>query len=1347
MKCFAKYLTQTLYKWNLRTLTIAAVIGLVVYCSNALAQSGAGSIQGTVTDMAGAAIPAASIHVAQDGTGAEFDTKSNGVGFYQVPGLFTGTYVVTVSAPGMGTYKRTIELLAAQNAVISASLKPGTVTQQVSVTANTVQLTDPSSGTITATLENARINELPMNGRSVISLVGETTPGFENCTISSSCANGGSGAATEYVADGASLTNRNYGGVHSGTVQMLDPDSVQQVQVEDVAAAAQYASPATVILTTKSGTNHVHGTLFETARNNAFGIARSRSNPSNYAAPQYIRNEFGISAGGPVIIPHVYDGKNKTFWFFAYERYSLAQQVTQNQTVPTQAMRNGDFSGLVSSSNILQQLYNPYTTNLAGATSCREPASVGTASPSQQWCRQPFANNFISPSLESPTAVILNEMTALPTNANNPLVASNQVALIPEFTVEPQFTIRLDHSFNESNRVYLRFTRNVSTGTAPHNSPANEPYSLAVPSAGIPAGVSGIALTQQSVLSAAIGYTHVFSSTFYSETVLADSWSSEQHRAGGSPTTNWESQLGLPNNFGAQGFPYFESLFQPIDGTMWQYGLSWTIPEIDENLTKVLGRHQLQFGGRFRFEGLGSRPDQSFDEINFASGEDTGLYNPSTGSKPAAYANTGQLNADEFLGGASSYQVTLQPPYQHFHDMEFDGYIQDNYRIRHNLTFNLGLRWEAHPAVWEGQGAMEGFDLNNHAIVTSGSISKLIAEGLTTQAIITNDELDGVKFETASEAGLPPMLTRNYNYNFSPRVGAAWQAFPQWGTVVRGGIGRYIYANPIREAYRNVNLSNNPFVVSYSNSYTSAGYAPDNTQNYLLRSQPATSTGYSYANTLPGGSGSTPVMGVNSGNIVNSTSTTAITPGLNIVSIDPSFPPSFMDEANFTIEQPLKWNSVLRVSYIYTHGTNLNNSFYFNDWPSEYSWEVQTGTPTPTGTASVLSPQNSGTGEGPYDNLSYGNGIYRIQKSGWSNYHGLQANFQRLFNNGYAWQVIGVWSKSMRTGGDFGGSAGDNVDPYADYVNSGPASVSATPEGGTLGPVALPPPPPTGVQPWQYYKALNRWENYMVDVNNPWLHVQFNGLVALPFGQGKRWLGSSRKALNEVVGGWQIAGAGSVTGEEFPINTTNWGPTNSLQVYKHHSISDCRSGVCLKSMEWFNGYIAPTAVAGNACAGALSTVVNGLPSNWAPYQAPIDTICSGPTGGKANVDKYFGDNDVIMNGVTGQSANTVIPYGIVPAAHNDNGVSGSALNVSNPFGRTTLNGPNNYSVDLSLFKLFPLTEGIDLRVNVDAFNAFNIQGFNNPSSTDGTSCYSPGGLGCSSHNTPRQLQFSARLTF
>jgi len=178
MNKFAACVTRTLSTRVPMIAAMAVLLAGTLLSSVALAQSGAGSIQGTVTDSTGAVIPGASVHVASQATGVAIDTKANAVGFYQVPGLNTGTYMVSVSAPNMKTTTESIELLVAQSAEVNVSLTTGSVSQQVNVSANTVQLETTDNGTITSTLENARINELPMNGRNIVSLVNETTPGL-----------------------------------------------------------------------------------------------------------------------------------------------------------------------------------------------------------------------------------------------------------------------------------------------------------------------------------------------------------------------------------------------------------------------------------------------------------------------------------------------------------------------------------------------------------------------------------------------------------------------------------------------------------------------------------------------------------------------------------------------------------------------------------------------------------------------------------------------------------------------------------------------------------------------------------------------------------------------------------------------------------------------------------------------------------------------------------------------------------------------------------------------------------------------------------------------------------------
>jgi len=1296
MRKLARHLTHALNRWNLFAIAVAVSIGMGISCSAILAQSGAGSIQGTVTDPTGAVIPGATIQVVNKGTNVSAETKSNGVGFYQVPSLFTGHYSVTISSAGMKTYKTSIELLVDQRAVINPVMTAGSITQQVEVAADVVQLTTTENGTIASTLENSRINQLPMNGRILLNLAGQTTPGLEG---SGTRANGLMGEALEYVADGAPLVNRNFGGASQGSstqAQLPDPDSVQEVRVETTNTSAQFSEPATAIITTKSGANALHGSLFETARNNAIGIAKNRNNPANYSAPHLVRNEFGASAGGPIIVPKLYHGKDKSFWFFAFERYSLAQIVNELATAPTSAMRSGDWSGLVNGSGVLQQLYDP-------ATTYNEPANCNGSGAPNPYCRAPFANNQIPIARLAPATKSLYAITPLPNLPVNPLVQTNLNAPNPTYFAIPTITFRLDHSFNENNKAYLRYTSNNQKNSALRNNPGNEPATIA--GAGFPNAAVGLQSILISSFATSAGFTHVFSPTFFSETVVSQQWFMEYVGAGGNPGLDYESMLGLPNNFGQSGFPQLEPSLFYYYGTQWQYQENQIISNLDENLTKTVGRHQMQFGGRYRHERFFYLPDRNLDNATFGAFA-TAIENPGSGANYTAASNTGYSDADFFLGAATGYTQQKEPPTAHFHDMEFDAYFQDNYHVTKNLTVNIGLRYEAHPAPWMKYNLMEGFDLKNDAVVLDNPPASYISNGYTTQAILTNLQNLGVVFETPAQAGYPTAMIENANLNVSPRLGLAYQPFGgKYGTVLRGAYGRYIYPIPVRNSEMNA-IKNVPFQATYTQSYTAANQSPDGQPNYLLRAPQSV------------------IMGQNSTNVVSTAQTNSILPGSSLFNLNPDYKPDFVTQVNATIEQPLKGNAALRLTWLWSHGTNLDYYYGYNAHPSSYVYEMLTGQTPPTGGASVIgtAQQNTyaATATGPYDQSKWGASTWD-NKHGFSNDNALQVNYQRLFHHGIAYQINYVWSKPFRLGGNYFRDGGITT-ATGNYVGiaQGTANTYMTPAYGQVIAPLLPPARPQGIASYADWHALDVYEQYRVDTAIPKQHIQFNGIVDLPFGRGKRFMGNANRLMDALVGGFQLAGDGSILSQDFGVSTSNWGPTNPIKYYKHGApITDCRSGTCYKEYEWFNGYVAPTV---NAAANCTTKCITGLPTNWAPYTAPIDN-----TPGT----KYYGSNEV----------NITLPNGTTSAI----GYSPGGTGVS-PFNKTILNGPINYTIDLSVFKVIPITETVNLRFNMDAFNALNMMGFNNPNGTDGTEAYQPNGVS-SSYNTPRQVQFTLRLTF
>ena len=1022
-------------------LTILAVsIGLTLFAPAGAAQSGAGSIQGTVTDLTGAVIPNVAVHVVNSTTGVASNGSSNGVGFYQIPYLFTGTYVLTFSAKGMKTVTETIQLLTARNAVVNISLMPGAVSEHVEVKADLVQLTTTDSGVISNTLDNARINDLPMNGRQLTTLAAMTTPGLDG---GGQRANGLMAAALDYVADGVVMTNRQFGGENAAQSTLPDPDSIQEVQIQTVTTGAEYEAPATAVITTKSGTNSLHGSAFETARNNSvLGNAKPRS--LNYILPHLVRNEFGASAGGPVLFPRLYSGKDKTFWFFAYERFSLSQSTPENVTVPTLGMRTGDFSGLYNGSGQLQTLYNSATT--AASASC--PSNGGKAN---NWCRTAYANNQIPSTSLSPTAKVIFDITPLPSTSVNPLVSSNLSVPNNTFEIVPTITFRLDHIFSGNNKAYLRFTDDKQTLQNTQNGSGNQPESIAAD--GLPAKMLGVISQPNTTIGTALGYTHLFSPTFFAETIYAMEWAHQNYGEEGSGVgaPNVEAKLGLPNNFGEGGFPTISGAVTTYQTNQGAYGLGSVISSLDENLTKIHNRHQIQFGGRVRHERDFNFNHQSGDAIGL-TGQVTGLEDPNSGSNLTPVTNTGNANADLFLGGAGSYNVVLQAPNTHSHQNAIDAYFQDNFRMSEKLTFNFGLRWEGHIAPWVKGGVLNTFDLVNDAPVLSAPVSQLIANGYTTQALVNAYGALGIQYETPQQAVMPTGLLYNYPWEFAPRVGAAWQLFgTKAGTVLRGGYGRYLYPIPTRNSFYNNTTNNGPYRASFTQNYVSAAQSPDGLANYLLRSP------------------QTVVMGVNSANAVTTTGANALMPGQGFYAFDPHFRPATVDEVNVSMEQKLPGNSALRVSWVYTHGSNLDMSYNVNQHPSSYTWEMETGLPVPTGTY-------ANTATGPYDQKVWNSGLTYQEQAGWSNDNNLQVSYQRLYHNGSAFQISAVRSKAFRVGGN--SSRDSIIDTAQSFIGAKPNIGTTLLTYGQTATLTLPPVRPSGLASYADWRGLDVYEDY-----------------------------------------------------------------------------------------------------------------------------------------------------------------------------------------------------------------------------------------------------------------------------
>ena len=412
--------------------------------------AGNGTILGTVRDASGGAIPQAKVVVLRTDTGRNFETNTNNEGYFASPPLPYGNYWVRVEAPGMKAWEQPLLLETGKTVEISPLLEAGQVTETVNVS-GAVPLVTTTDATDASTLDSKRIKELPINGRDLNTLLSQTAPGLEQVyDVNGGVRTGGSMVySTNYVQDGAPSNNKEFG----GSMNLQGLESIGEVRVETSTSSARYNTPASIIVNTKSGTNTFHLSAYETIRNNAFGVARARQdisfNPANpYKTPKLVRNEFGGSVSGPVIIPKLYNGKNRTFFFFSREGAELRQGITKDFAVPTAAMRAGDFSDLIDSTGRKITLYDPLTTRMA----IQNGRSVAV--------RDPFQNNQLPLNRLSPLAKYIFGITPLPNDTTNPFITTNYKAAVPlqnnpDFSDSPT-TIRVDHRISEKDSFYVK---------------------------------------------------------------------------------------------------------------------------------------------------------------------------------------------------------------------------------------------------------------------------------------------------------------------------------------------------------------------------------------------------------------------------------------------------------------------------------------------------------------------------------------------------------------------------------------------------------------------------------------------------------------------------------------------------------------------------------------------------------------------------------------------------------------------------------------------------------------------------------------------------------------------------
>ena len=1222
---------------------------LLSTCCFAQSSAGGGTIQGTIKDISGATLPLARLQITHVETGEVIRSGANGAGFFSTPPLKIGRYKVRVEATGMKAWESELTLETGHIENLEPVLSPGQVSDTVEVT-DSIPLVTTTEPTNAHTLDAKRIEELPINGRNLNTLIEQTSPGVEQVIdVNGGVRSGGLMVyGTGFVQDGAPSNNREFG----GSMNQQGLDSIGEVRVETSTSSARYNTPTSVVVTTKSGTNRIHGSLYETARNNAFGVARARQDVNlsgaPYQTPKLIRNEFGGTIGGPVFLPsfglngrRLYDGRNRTFFFVSREGTELREGLTKSFSVPTVAMRGGDFSGITDTSYRPLTIYDPRTTAIV---------PVGTRHIAM---RTPFPRNIIPASLESPLAKTVWGFTPLPSDSTDPVFTGNlRVAVptngLPNLSDNPT-TVKIDHRVGNNDNFFVK----VNGGNR-HTNFQGTGSTTGAPTNGQEANVTYLPMD---AITVAASWTHVFSSSFFVETNANQTWQATQ-TVNGPVQQDWAKALGLPNPLGDIGFPNITSVqfMNYVEGDN-RRGLHSKIFGAQQNYSWIKGTHNVQFGGGISQENQNLLPDEGAISGSAAFNSlATALESSTSGSdaSPSAVAQTGFDAANFYLGYAASYTVTLKRSVMHLTNRTFFGYAQDSYKVSPRLTVFAGLRWDISPAFTEKNYELNSFDVKNHAIVLPKPIDYYTKLGLTSQKVVDIYSNVGVTFETAQQAGISPDIFPNNYFDIGPRLGVAYRLFDgNKQLVVRGGYGVYISPLPMRTLLAQFS-SMAPFRSTFQYNPNNATYSPDSIPNYLLRVNP----GY--------------VAGVNTSNLIDLNNPSQVGRGQTVVGLSPDQPSAKVHEWNLVLEKQVSPTLVVRLTYDGKHGVHMDQLNEINPAPTTYAWETETGTVPPTGAY-------SGVATRPYDQSAYAS-VRLLQKTGLINSQQFTAQVERRFTKGLGFQAFYTLTNTMRLAGN----------SFRDGVYQPPSAY-------------LP-----GALPSTDFDAINRFENYARDTSVPQHRVRWNWLYDVPFGRGQRFGGRIPKALDVVLGNWHFSGSGTIVSSWFALPTDNWGYLGKVEVYgKKYKILDCRgtpaNGTkvsderCTEGYLYFNGYISKRVINSRNAAG-LRNGVFGLPDNYQPAILPITPWPAGGSTSDPNGAQY--DTNVVYLKLKDGSTQRI--------AYDNGGL--------HPWRNQYLLGPFNWNMDASFQKQVRIRESVQLQMNVDLFNVTNNQGTVTPSS-------------------------------
>jgi Carboxypeptidase regulatory-like domain len=833
------------------------------------------SFSGSVSDPSGARVPNASVLMNSPEKGITRAFKTDAEGNFSFSLLPASTYTLTVQASGFKTFKQQgITLEVGQSVSQSITLTIGS-TEQIEVTA-AAPLLQTENANLSAEISTKQVTELPLNLRNVFNFV-ELNSSVNNLSQRQTISSGGQqGSADQdvsflnfgggyfgtnaFLLDGAWDTSEGWGGV----IYVPSPDNVQEFKVQQNSFTSQYGwSTGNVInVVTKSGGSQLHGDVYDYLRNAALDANNYFNNLAGLPKPVSHRNQFGVAVGGPVYIPGLYKQRNKTFFFFNYEGHRDHNAGQYSGTVPAAAFRNGDFSALLGAQIgtdalgrpiFSGQLYDPFSTRPLGTGFIRDPIPGNNLA------------TYVSPYTHGSLINSIGQklINYYPTPLTNALSNNwSATGLLADYSNE--YSVRIDHNFSDSTRLYGRFSKkpNYKDEEATFFGATN------------PAGPGQ--RNPNNRWNIAVGLSQVFSPTFTMSVNLGGmKWvEGNDVQSHGFKA----SSLGLPgfiDTYSPQ-FPIISVANYLPQGPVAGAGQG-AFPRAavsgSADFVKVHGAHQLSFGymavatdengGRFHFTTF------NFNNL-FTAGPDPS--NPATGTgDSSASMLMGLSTSSGCQGGGCSTGISIsQVSRTWFHGM----YLQDDWKATRKLTVNLGLRYEIQRPVTDRYNRQAWFDYKAVNPISSS---------------VGQNYLGELQFANSGQRGL---FNTNYK-TFAPRLGFAYQVTPK--LVMRGGFGIF-YPPTFRGTGPAPGFSSDtPYVSSNNGGLTPAG---------------TLSTGFS--------GGLVPVVGSSQDGLTNV--------GFSVNAVNRDRKTYYTEQWMYGFQFAPTANDVLELAYVGNHGVHVQAS-------------------------------------------------------------------------------------------------------------------------------------------------------------------------------------------------------------------------------------------------------------------------------------------------------------------------------------------------------------------------------------------------------------------------------------